>query len=223
MLEKAEAFAEQVAGQLAGSGFDVNVAADTVEVEREGVDEALSGVELEAAAGVVEVLLQNPGRFIDFAMSPAVEFLVQDVEVALGDAAGVARDEFGQGAIEAVMVVSDFRILYREGEDSLLALHDTEEPPGQLISRRFSGDEELRGAAGPGRERNLGQVGYENDLNSRQQCGDGGGNGGDGLVEVLAEIVGGEGNGGGEVAEAVAQRHHLRAEMVREVLETEMR
>jgi len=192
LLEKAEAFAEQVAGQLAGSGFDVNVAADTVEVESEGVDEALSGVELEAAAGVVQVLLEYPCGFVDFTMGAAVNLLMQEVEVALRYAAGVGHDEFGESAIETVVVVGEFRILDREGEDRFFALHDAEELPGDFLGRGFGGDEELGGSAGPGREGHLSQVRDENDLDAGQKCGDGRRQGGDRVVEVLAEVVGGE-------------------------------
>ena len=190
-----QTLAEIAAGDLAGSGFDVDIAADAMEVERHGVAERLAGVFAEGLAvfagghgAAQKGLFEMPAAVVHFAVDFGAQFFAEQTVPGILHLCGPALGEQGSYFVEEkVMIVGN------------LLTFDGEEEGGEVVGQDAGGQNQFGfrgflvhdgdGAFGVGAL----EEGREHDADFGQQGRDGGRKGGDGIGEVLAMVLFGYG------------------------------
>jgi len=193
-FQKFEAFADEAAGELAGAGFDIDVAADSMKVKRHGVFERLAGVIFKRRAFFAgsqgaehQLLFQGPAGLVHLTMNFRTElFPQQGVPEFLGFGVETMRDEGGDFIEQVVVIVGNLLVADGEEKGGFAFAFDVGGKDqfglGGLLVNHCS----LRLGGGPL------QIGGENDAGLREQVANGLGQGGDGVVKVLAQVLFGD-------------------------------
>lgn len=193
-FQKFEALADEAAGELAGAGFDIDVAADAMKVERHGVFERLAGVVLKGRALFAgsqgakhQLLFQEPTGLVYLTMNFRTElFPQQGVPEILGFGVETMRDESRDFVEKVIVIVGNLLVANGEEKGGFAFAFDVGGKDQFGLGGLFVNHRSLSLGSGPL------QIRGENDAGLREQVANGLGQGGDGVVKVLAQVLFGD-------------------------------